>query len=399
LLPTEGLSDFEAWPRRGASPAINWKRINEIMRNDCRRIFVLTDLMAAVMLVACGGADEPNGPEPTDVGERQTTFAAADVVSATSTGMDFATRCAQSGVIKCVDFDDVGDFNTNGGVAGGAYGKNAGILPPSGTTDFSRATRDTTQKASGTSSLKFTLPANAGADASGSYFTNFSTDLSTQFGENSEFFVQWRQRFSPEYLTTKFSGGGGWKQVIIGTGDVPGKLYASCTSLETVVQNTQHRGFPQMYNSCSGSTSHGPYQPFEERFLDYDFKMQNARSAPYCLYSQSGSSYFAPVGNCFGYFANEWMTFQVRIKTGPRVNDEFSNSYVTLWVAREGQASEEVITWGPWNLTAGSPAENQRYGKIWLLPYNTNRSSSVTNPVTYTWYDDLIISRTKIVDP
>jgi hypothetical protein len=303
-------------------------------------------------------------------------------------------------VIKCVGFDDPADFNIGSGGTAGAYQQNSGIFPPSGTSDYTRATRDTTIKAGGNSSLKFTLPAIAGSDAAGSYFTNFSTDLSVQFGENSEFYVQWRQRFSPEYISTKFAGGGGWKQIIIGTGDTPTQWQSSCSSLETVVQNTFYRGFAQMYNSCSGSTSHGPYNPFEERFGTYDFKLQNGMPSPYCLYSQGATnSYFPPSGNCFGYFANEWMTFQVRIKTGPRVNDEFTNSYVTLWIAREGQASQQVITWGPYNLTAGALSENQRYGKVWLLPYNTGRDSTVTNPVTYTWYDELIISRNRIADP
>ena len=314
--------------------------------------------------------------------------------------MDFATRCAQPGVIKCVGFDDPADFNTGGGVAGGAYGQNSGILPPYGTTDFTRATRDTTIKASGNSSLKFTIPANSPSDSSGSYFTNFSSDLSTQFGENSEFYIQWRQRFSPEFITTKFAGGGGWKQLIIGTGDQRGgPLSSSCTTLETVVQNTYLRGFPQMYNSCTGSTSHGPYNPFEEQFGTYDFKLENARPSPYCLYSQSATGYVPPNGNCFGYVANEWLTFQVEIKTGPRVNDEFTNSYVTLWIAREGKQSEPVIAWGPYNLSAGAPGDNQRYGKVWLLPYDTGKDASVTNPVAYTWYDELIISTKRIGDP
>jgi hypothetical protein len=93
------------------------------------------------------------------------------------------------------------------------------------------------------------------------------------------------------------------------------------------------------------------------------------------------------------------MAFQVRIKTGPRVGDEFSNSYVTLWIAREGQPSEPAITWGPFNLTAGSAAENQKFGKLWLTTYNTGKSASTTNPIAYTWYDELIISRNKIADP
>src|SRR5919112_922313 len=90
------------------------------------------------------------------------------------------------------------------------------------------------------------------------------------------------------------------------------------------------------------------------------------------------------------------MTFQIRVKTGPRVGNEFVNSYVDLWVAREGQPSEHVVRWGPYNLSA-SPGE--KYGKVWLSPYQTSKSSAQVHPVAYTWYDELIISRTKIADP
>jgi hypothetical protein len=298
-----------------------------------------------------------------------------------------------------VGFDSASDFESNGGRAGGAYGLNSGVIPPSGTTDFTRATMDTAIKASGNGSLKFTIPSNSGSDTSGAYFTNFSTDLSVQFGENSEFYVQWRQRFSPELISTQFTGGGGWKQVILGSGDQTGKIYASCTALETVVQNHTQKGFPIMYNSCTGSTSHGPYQGFFEKYGTFDFKLQNGRATPFCLYSQSATGYFAPNGNCFGYVPNEWITYQVRIKTGPRVGDEFTNSYVTLWVAREGRSSELVVDWGPYNLSAGSLADNQRFGKVWLLPYHTGKSAAQAHPTAYTWYDELVISRNKIADP
>ncbi len=154
-----------------------------------------------------------------------------------------------------------------------------------------------------------------------------------------------------------------------------------------------------MYNSCTGSTSHPAYDGFQEPYGSYDFKLQNARLSPYCLYSQSGANRFPPNGNCIAYFPNEWMTFQVRIKTGPRVNDEFTNSYVELWIAREGQPSQQAVNWGPYNLSAGSPIESQRFGKIWLLPYNTGKDPSVSYPTAYTWYDELIISTTKIPDP
>jgi hypothetical protein len=300
-----------------------------------------------------------------------------------------------------VSFDSAAD------ITGTRFGDNSGI--------FSGAARpelDATVKASGASSLKFTIPSNSGADTSGSFFTNFSTDLSTQFGENSEFYIQWRQRFSVEFLNTVFAGGGGWKQVIVGTGDKPGctasnsgssgLCYSSCSPLEVVVQNTFQRGFAQMYNSCTGSTSHGAFDGPEEPFGAFDFKLQNARPSPFCLYSQGQTNpktFFPPTGNCIGYFPNEWMTFQVRIKTGPRVNDEWAGSFVTLWIGRENQPSQVAITWGPYNLTAASPSENLKFGKVWLLPYNTGKSSAQAHPTGFTWYDELIISRTQIADP
>ena len=95
-------------------------------------------------------------------------------------------------------------------VPNGAFGSNSGILPPYGTSDYSLATRDTSVKSSGNSSLRFTIPSNSGSDSSGSFFTNFSNDLSVQFDANQEFFVQWRQRFSPEFVNTFFTGGEGW---------------------------------------------------------------------------------------------------------------------------------------------------------------------------------------------
>jgi hypothetical protein len=92
------------------------------------------------------------------------------------------------------------------------------------------------------------------------------------------------------------------------------------------------------------------------------------------------------------------MTFQIHVKTGPRANDEFTSSYVQLWVGREGKPAELALDFGPYNLSAGDPKTNQRFGKVWLLPYNTNKDASISYPVAYTWYDDLIISTKPIGD-
>jgi hypothetical protein len=381
----------------------------------------ISTLLCGLALCACGGAvndassdggsprsqDDGGTPRSPDDGAAPPSGdAASSTPPDAATGdagplpsADFQTRCAATGVLRCVGFDEPADFFNGAGDANGAYGGNKGLIPPSGTADYTRCTRDTGVKSSGASSLKFTVPMTAGSDTSGAYFANFSDDLSVQFGENAEFYVQWRQRFSPEFLNNKYAGTAGWKQAIIGTGDQPGTTFSSCSSLELVTTNYELSNLPIMYNSCSGSTSHGAYDGFYQPFGGSDFKLQNARPAPYCLYSQSSSSYFAPTGNCFGYVADEWMTFQVGVKTGPRVNDEFTNSHVSLWVAREGQPSEPVLDWGPYNLSAGSTTDNERYGKVWLLPYMTNKDETASYPVAYTWYDELIVSRSRIADP
>jgi hypothetical protein len=367
---------------------------------------VLLFISLALALAACGGSVGPAGSAPVNPNGQPVSPlppgsppppSAPPPATPLPTGQDFATRCSQPGVLRCIGFDSLADIS-------GGFGDPTGILDDG----VAPIQLDTTIKASGASSLMMTVPGNSGANTSGSYFANFSDNLQTQFGANAVFYVQWRQRFSQTFLATNFQGGGGWKQAIIGAGDKPGctastsangLCSSSCTALETVTQNTFQRGYPQMYNSCTGSTSHGPFFPFEEAFPPSDFKIQNARPSPFCLYSATiGGTQFPPSGNCFGYFPNEWMTFTVKITTGPRVKDEWVNSVVTLYIAREHSASEPVINFSI-NLTAGAPADNLQFGKVWLLPYDTGKDPTQAHPTGFVWYDELIISTQPIADP
>src|SRR5882672_6106001 len=59
----------------------------------------------------------------------------------------------------------------------GTWGDNHGSLPGDATPQL-----DSSVKCSGVSSLKFTIPSNSNANSSGSHSTNFSDDLSAQFG-------------------------------------------------------------------------------------------------------------------------------------------------------------------------------------------------------------------------
>src|SRR5262249_60935895 len=117
-----------------------------------------------------------------------------------------AQRCAAAGILRCFSFDTDADFNFSIGGTNGAWGANYGYMPPYGTSDYTRITRDTAQKASGVSSLRFTIPSNVGSDVAGAWFTNFTPDLSYQVGEGQEVYIQWRQRFSTELLATDYLG-------------------------------------------------------------------------------------------------------------------------------------------------------------------------------------------------
>lgn len=287
--------------------------------------------------------------------------------------VDFATRCAQPGVVRCYGFEDPSDI---GNRTFGRSSDNQKLMAI-----------DTAQKTSGNSSIKFTIPPLSGADTSGSFFLNFADDLSQRFGEGTEFYVQWRQRFSPE-MTRKFLGGNGWKQLIIGAGDYPGgEINYSCSEQETVMQQDTRsapEGFPSMYHSC------GRWETLE--FYDGTQIRLQHQGPPYCYYPTD------PSNGCMRYHPNEWMTFQVHIKIG---HWNVQDSKYEAWVAYEGQSPVKIYDS---DLTNGiiyyrNNDLNAAFGKVWLLPYNTNKDPTEDHPTAYTWYDDLIISRNKIADP
>jgi hypothetical protein len=199
-----------------------------------------------------------------------------------------------------------------------------------------------------------------------------------QFGEGEEFYVQWRQRFSAEFLAAHYAGGGGWKQVIVGEGDRSGTAAHSCTQLELVIQNTYQRGFPQMYHSCGGKD--GRYESLEEPYPPYDYKLQNAIPSPGCLYSRP------KVPPCVGYKPNQWMTFQVHVQVGTWYRNDRNyrrDSTVELWVADEGKPSILVISRRDYDIANLNPAA--KYGKVWLLPNHTGKDPSQAHPHAYVW--------------
>ncbi len=313
---------------------------------------------------------------------------------------DYQARCHAPGVIRCIGFDSAAEI--------------AGHINP----DASNAVYpeiDTSVSASGGGSLKFTVPSLSTQNSSGNYWTNFTDDNSVQFdslingdpaSKYNEFYVQWRQRFSPEMLEP-FQGSNGWKQAIIGEGDRTGHIAYSCTDIEVVLEDSGQFGIPRMYHSCGNKNSK------YEQLAIYGgtiggsgiYNVQNA--VPGRGKCELSSRHGPKIPPCIGYKANQWMTFQEHIKVGTWYKSGsykyHNDSTVQLWVADEGKPSVPVIDFSPerktgYDLVNTAPGE-AKYGKIWLLPYQTHKDQDTPHPVAYTWYDELIISHQRIADP
>lgn len=322
---------------------------------------------------------------------------ATDTTAASGTTGDFATRCAAAGVVRCVSFDTEDDRGTIGenavGQPKGTFHNNQALCNT--TADNHCPTIDTDVKASGAGSLKIVVATGASGTDGGQWFVNFADDYSVLYGQNTDFYVSWRQRFDDNYITA-VRGNTAMKQAMIGTGSTALIWQSSCSTLETVLQNNFTKGVWQMYHNC------GRYDPFSEGLFtspwtSTDFKIQNARPAdPGCwYYAPNFASRIDPLGNCVPFLANQWVTVKVRIRPGTRVGDYFESSYVDLWVAPDGGAFVHVIAWGPYDLGPMDTAI-EAFGAVWFLTY----SGGETYPSGgTTWYDELIVSTQDIAVP
>jgi hypothetical protein len=328
------------------------------------RLIQHLSLACLFALTACGDLLDGPPPAPPPLVVLNGSQPPSEAASRTLRAASFARRCAAPEVVRCVSFDgadQIPDLTSSGrGPMGVMRSYPSGLVPE----------LDCEVAVNGCS-LRFTVPSRSGAGTSGSWYANFSDDFSVRFGEGSEFFVQWRQRFSRDFLATQFRGGG-WKQAVVGEGDRPGyapdgKVVWSCTQLELAVQNTWLRGYPQMYHSCGEKD--GQYE-----------ELPGSRYVP--------------------YEPDEWMTFQMRVKIGTWYRNDrnyHGDSAVELWVAREGGRSTRAVVADGYDIANTKPGAE--YGKLWLLPYHTDKDATQDHPVGYVWYDEVIISRAPIPDP
>ncbi len=135
-----------------------------------------------------------------------------------------------------------------------------------------------------------------------------------------------------------------------------------------------------MYHAC------GKFEAFDKKVSSYDFDLQPGGPGGACSYTDARAGKISAA--CTKYYPDEWLTYQIGITHGA-VGEK---SRIRLWASREGQPSTLVIDF------QRVLRNNKGFGKMWLLPYHTAKSNEQAHPIGYTWYDQLIISRTQLPD-
>ena len=329
--------------------------------------------------------------------------AAASALSADS---DFAARCAAPGVLRCVDFDTAAWLARAHPLDQECWGCDFGVMSNNFLSNV--PTIDTTVKASGAGSMKFTIPVGATSSSAGSWFTHFGPNKTGQITTGQRIFVQFRLRWSPELLVpSNWPGSGGAKVMDISLGDLPScnqsapdpvNCPTSCPNqgFEFVLQNNQQRGVPTVYANCSGTANF----TWMAGGSGLNPEPQNM---VHCAYPNFASP------PCRPFRANEWMTFKIMLAIGQW--NAWANP-VKVWFGREGQPLELIIDCessqsnkctadfaqgaNGWWFQNSDPA-TYKMGKVYLHPYQTGLSGSRTSATV--WYDELIISTQDIADP
>ena len=288
-------------------------------------------------------------------------FLTVPIALSAGPGEDFSALCSDPNVLFCQGFDAL--------PPNVASKKGEGIFIGGGTCDAAVWPKNCPTLDNG--ALKFTIPSQSGAGASGAYYANFADISGDSIMPGEKVFWRWKQRFSREFIETNYAGeGGGWKQAIIGDPDD-----YSCSNNEIVINNSWQRGYPQMYHAC------GLYEGFSSNVGPYDYNLQPGGDTS-CLYHSEGGG-----PECFRYVADEWMQFQISIDYSTNGNDR-----IQLWAAREGDTGWTHLI----DYTRDLVDVPGGFGKVWFTPYHTGKDGSQVHPEAYTWYDELIVSKSFI---
>jgi hypothetical protein len=275
---------------------------------------------------------------------------------------DFQSRCAASGVLKCIGFDSSADL---------AHYDAGGFLYPAGDGSY-RGVQDTTVMASGTGALRYDVPATSGANSSGDFIMPFGH----KFVPGETFYVQYRFRIAPGMLSNGLHSDEGWKQSIFH------QTGATCSGIELTTEQFYNK-FPIMYSQCGAQTLQTTLAggDYGKQQGDYDCRYQAVSAGD--------------ISHCFVWPVNQWMTFYYQVTLGAWNTPA---STINAWVALDGQPMKQWIRLSNISLTYANNPATDGYNSIDLTIYASGRTSAAITP-TSAWYDELIVSSQPIAAP
>ena len=368
----------------------------------------------------------------------------------TSADADFAARCAAPGVIRCYGFDNATDaakylhIGSNGTSGSPVIDCTVAASGGCSLKEFYKAQSD--EGGSGRFTMDF-------LDDNSMQFGQPGSGVAPNFASGQDFYIQFRMMIDTNMLQNVSWGANanGWKMFIISDGDLTASQCAltpsacggnstysapTCSDDEIVMAmdypsgpGTTQGNIPIVYHSCG--VKDGGYQKLDV----YDsvtnpglYEQQNAIQYPAspgttptikgCAVSGGGPpqpEFVIPP--CMGFRApNEWVTvqFHAHVGTWYDINGVYHHDGIAeAWWAYPGQPSVQWLNFSPASGDAGgydyvasglpfTPPQTlpqHIYGQISLLTYDTNKDSTITNPVANAWYDELIISTARIPDP
>lgn len=294
---------------------------------------------------------------------------------------------------------------------------------------------DSAVRSSGKGSVRFDILPRTSEGGGGNIVIPFGDFATRQFGANSDLWVSWRQKMDARFIAGFHTPEGriaNFKQVIIAQGDIPipggSKMVEgqACSENQVVVvASTPHQGsaHPIGYIECAR------YRPFEQALRAGQYAgdargstaitRQNMRTDGKGRHTCIGWPAHLDKSGCLSYRPDEWISYMVHLKLGPASPRGFEDSTYELYGAYAGEDFQLlhrvalVVPRGQYYV-GGDPAERSsyksgwtptnahseaKYGKLWLLPYMTNKDPQENSGRASTWYDEVIISRCRIAAP
>ena len=254
----------------------------------------------------------------------------------------FESRCQAEGVVACYALNSVAEIERHRNYYD----------------DAPRIVHDPSMQGA-----RFTIPPLSPANTSG--------NLTVDFSAMQQLYFAFDVYYPRAFLNHRFSGGKGWKTVVLGHGS------AGCAPNEVVFTNSWHRSFPQAYYMCGAFNGVRTENPFGDNI--YEFDLQPGGDTQ-CLYS--GDLRDKP---CQDYIADRWVTYQLHV--------DARSGRLEAWQTVAG-ATTKLLDYAMSELPTDAS-----YTWLMLTPYHTGKDSAEDHATFEIWYRRVIISRSPIPNP